>query len=55
MAWLLPHGTEVVDRPDDSLAEVMLPETVDEHARHQRIDRRVDDPACQLVATASAF
>ena len=42
MARLSPHGAEVIGRLDDPFAEMMLPEPVDQHARQQRIGRRVD-------------
>ena len=52
MAGLAPHRAEVVGRLDDPFTEMVLPETVDHHAREQRIGRRVDHPPRQIEPAA---
>ena len=49
VAGLLTHGAEVIGRPDDALAEMMLPEAVDEHPRQQ-----ADRPPVSTIRRASS-
>src|SRR5689334_10813968 len=42
MTRLLAHAAEVVDRADEALAEMLLPQAVDNDADHQRVARGVN-------------